>query len=151
MGTLHPRKAYLKGFVEPLVINPKKEILNIINWEPNYGLHNSHRDDIAVETTKELIRKKALYGMKFTGRVRYIKELIGGYVSSEEEGLVLKIFQTAPPFHRPLMYRRVEGHPWKGNWRHGFTIADDDLWNALNSSRLKTLRNLINTGVRKKH
>ena len=150
-GTVHPQIAFLQGFVEPLVKNPKKEILNIIHWAPNYGLHSIHRNNIALATAKKLLKKRALGGMKLTGRVHYIKALIGGVkVSVEEEKMVLNIFATAPSFQRPIMYKLIENHPWKGNWVQGWNIDDDDLWNALSRSRLSKLREMINQGVRKK-
>ncbi len=42
----------------------------------------------------------------------------------------------ARPAERPRIYRLVEGHPWNGNWIEGFFVSDDDIWNALNRSRL---------------
>lgn len=31
-----------------------------------------------------------------------------------------------------------------GDWKHGWTVADDEIWNGLNSGQLKRLRNIIN-------
>jgi uncharacterized protein DUF4157/AMOP domain-containing protein len=145
-GDLHPRRGYLQGFVIPLARNPYGGIHHIINWAPNYGLRGVDRDDISVVTGEELDRQRRLGGMTTIARARYIRELIDGSVGADEEALVVRIFETAPPTERPRIYQLVEGHPWTGNWIEGVFVSDDDIWNALNRPRLARLRTLINAG-----
>jgi len=145
-GDVHPKRGYIDGFVLPLAANPRDGILSIINWAPNYGLRGSDRDDISLATGEELNRQGQLGGMTTTARVAYITELIGGSVAGDEEELVVRIFETAPAAERPRIYELVEGHPWTGNWIEGIRVSDDEIWNALNRSRLARLRTLINAG-----
>lgn len=143
---VHPRRAYLEGFVKPLIASPFAGILSIINWAPNYGLRGVDRDDISLATGEELRGQKKLAGMTTTARVSYIRELISGAVYGDEEELVVNIFETAPPAERPRIYELVEGHRWKGDWVRGIRVADDEIWNALRRSRLDRLRKIINQG-----
>ena len=57
---------------------------------------------------------------------------------------MVRIFETAPAGERRAMYRQIEGHDWNGNFRQGWTVSDDRLWNALTSSQLNRLRGVIN-------
>ncbi len=41
-----------------------------------------------------------------------------------------------PPVHN-------EGHAWEGDFKHGWWVADDDMWNCLSSSQLDRLRKII--------
>lgn len=65
-------------------------------------------------------------------------------MADDEEALILEIFRTAHAAERPKIYQGVEGHPWRGDWIHGVTVDDDEIWNALKRYRLAILRNLIN-------
>jgi len=150
-GDVHPRQAYLKGFVKPLVDKPKTEFLSIINWAPNYGLHSTDRDDVSLETGEELQKAGRLAGMTTKARVGYIRELIKGRVVSDEQELVISIFETAPASERPVIYKELEGHDWKGDWIHGVRVTNDDIWNGLNTERLARLKTLINQGTSGKH
>jgi hypothetical protein len=145
-GDVRPREAYVEGFVKPLANNPRAGLLGIIHWAPTYGLRAVDRDDIALSTGQELVRTSRLGGMTTPARVGYIRELIGGSVAGDEEELVVRIFETAPASDRPLIYQQVEGHAWTGDWIHGWTISDDEIFNALNSTRLRRVRDLINAG-----
>jgi hypothetical protein len=145
-GDVHPRRGYIDGFLLPLVAHPRESILSIINWAPNYGLRGGDRDDVSLATGEELYRQGDLPHMTTTARVAYISELIGGSVASDEEELVVRIFETADAAERPHIYELVEGHPWTGNWIEGVFVSDDEIWNALNRSRLARLRTLINKG-----
>lgn len=147
LGDLHPRRAYLEGFVQPLASDPRAGILSVIHWAPNYGLRDVDRDDISLATGNELSATGRLSGMTTEARAAYIRELIGGAVAGDEEALVIEIFSTAVASERPNIYRLVEGHNWNGNWVEGVFVEDDDIWNALNHSRLRQLRTLINEGV----
>lgn len=144
LGTLHPRKAYLSGFVAPLVADPFKGLLSIIHWAPNYGLRSGDRDDISLATGEELLKQGQLKGMTTLARARYVRELIDGRAASDEEALVVNIFATASPDQRPHLYELVEGHAWTGDWIEGVRVDDDDIWNALSSTNLARLKVLIN-------
>lgn len=150
LGQIHPQRAYVKGFVEPLAANPYQGILSIINWAPNYGLHSTDRDDVSLDTGQELLKQRRLGGMTTVARSRYVRELIDDWVAPDEEALVVSIFRTASPDQRPLLYQMVEGHAWTGDWIEGFFISDDDIWNALNKTNLARLKILINEGWRGK-
>jgi hypothetical protein len=146
-GDVHPQRAYLEGFLQPLARDPRAGIFSIIHWAPNYGLRDVDRDDIALATGGELSTAGKLPGMTPQARAAYVRELVGGYVSDEEEAIVMEIFSTAPAAERPNIYQLVEGHEWNGDWRHGVTVSDDKIWNALDRTDLARLRTLINAGV----
>src|SRR5207253_1649240 len=93
-GDLHPRRAYLDGFVAPIAANPFQAILSIINWAPSYGLAGGARDDVSLATAQELQSKGMLTGMTFPARVKYIRELIDGWVTGTEEEMVVNLFAT---------------------------------------------------------
>ncbi|MGH2531396.1 MAG: hypothetical protein ACRDJW_03720 [Thermomicrobiales bacterium] len=153
LGTVHPRGAYRNGFLTPLLPgtgDPKAGVLSIVHWAPNYGLAGWDRDDVSLATGQELANgmKKGenLKGMTTVARIRYVRELTGGFVGDSEEQLVVQIFATAPVAERPAIYRGVEGHAWTGDWIHGVFTSDDEIWNALNRDRLKAVKTLINAG-----
>ncbi|MBB4634916.1 eCIS core domain-containing protein [Longimicrobium terrae] len=146
---MNPRAAYLGGFVGPLVANPLAGVRGIIHWVPNYGLHSTDTDDISMDTAGELDTVPAgspsrLEGMTMPARAGYVRELISGSVGDDEEAMVMRIFETAPLADRRRLYEAVEGHPWTGDWIEGWTVTDDDLWDALDSARLVRLRGMIN-------
>jgi hypothetical protein len=145
---VHPRRAYLAGFVKPIIDNPFKGLMGVIDWAPNYGLRSVDRDDISVATGEQLYKQGKLGGMTTPARVKYIRELIDGTVFGDEEDLVIHIFETAPAAERPRIYQLVEGHKWTGDWIEGITVPDDDIWNALSRSRLRRLQRIINEGWR---
>ncbi len=154
LGTVRPRLGYTNGFLKPLLPgtgDPKGGILSIVHWAPSSGLGDKDRDDISLATGNELAKGtkrkgENLKGMTTLARIRYVRELTGGSVASDEEELVMKIFETAPPAERPAIYQGVEGHAWTGNWIEGYFKSDDEIYNALRSHRLKRLRDLINQG-----
>ena len=146
-GNVHPQRAYLEGFVQPLARDPRAGILSIIHWAPNYGLRDADRDDIALATGGELSTAGKLSGMSTQARAAYVRELVGGSVSDDEKAIVMEIFSTAPAAERPKIYRLAEGHEWNGEWRHGVTVSDDEIWNALDRTDLARLRTLINAGA----
>ncbi len=117
-----------------------------INWAPNYGLASNSKDDVSLATGQELDKKKQLDGMTTPARISYVKELIDGWVASDEQDLVMRIFETAAPSERPVIYKGVENHDWTGEFKHGVFTRDDDLWDALNKARLNRLKDLINAG-----
>jgi len=143
-GDLKPKQAYLDGFLAPLVANPRAGLIHIINWAPNYGLASNSRDDQSLASGQELDKAHQLNGMTTPARVAYIKELLDGYTADDEGALVVRIFETAPSGERRPMYRQIEGHDWTGEFKHGWTVSDDRLWNSLNKSQLTQLRGIIN-------
>lgn len=143
-GDLHPRRAYLDGFVAPLAARPREGILAVINWAPNYGLAGDSRDNVALQTGQQLDRAGRLGGMTTEQRARYVRELIDGYTGGDEGELVVHIFQTAPTSERRALYQRVEGHAWTGDFRHGVLVTDDDIWDALSRGQLTRLRAILN-------
>lgn len=143
-GNLQPRRAYRDGFLAPLVADPHAGLLHIINWAPNYGLASNSRDDQSLASGQELDRGKQLGGMTTTARVAYINELLDGYTAESEGALVVRIFETAPSSERRAMYRQIENHDWSGDFRHGWTVSDDKLWNSLTRGQLTQLRGIIN-------
>ena len=152
IGTLHPRQAYHRGFLEPLVNNPLRGILETIHWSPSQGdLRSVDRDDVALDTGQELDRSGQLPGMTTPARVEYVRQLIDGSVGDDEEVLVMRIFESAAAGERPEIYRLVEGHAWTGHFIRGILTRDDDLVDALSNDRLDTLTKLINEGVRQAH
>lgn len=142
-GDLHPRRAYQDGFVAPLVANPRQGILSVINWAPNYGLASGSRDDVSLATVQELQGKGMLQGMTFPARVNYIRELIDGWVTANEEEMVVNLFATAPAGEGKFIYQAIEGHAWTGDWIHGLFKHNDRLWDALNRNRLARLKTII--------
>jgi hypothetical protein len=143
-GNLQPRRAYRDGFLAPLVADPHGGLLHIINWAPNYGLASNSRDDQSLASGQELDRGHQLGGMTTTARVAYINELLDGYTAEDEGALVVRIFETAPAGERRAMYRQIEGHDWNGDFRHGWTVTDDKLWDSLSRGQLTQLRGIIN-------
>jgi len=118
-GDVHPRQAYLDGFLSPLVRDPRAAMLHIINWAPNDGLASNSRDHQAQASGAELDRGQQLGGMTTTARVAYISELIEGYTAESKGALVVRICETAPASERRVMYRQLENHDWNGDFRHG--------------------------------
>ena len=152
IGTLHPRRAYRRGFLEPLVNDPLRGILETIHWSPSQGdLRGVDRDDVALDTGRELERTGQLSGMTTPARVEYVRQLIDGFVADDEEAMVMRIFETAAAGERPEIYRLVEGHPWAGHFIRGLFTRDDDLVDALSNDRLDRLTDLINEGVGRAH
>lgn len=151
---IRPRDGFINGFLVPLIGDPRGQILDILNWAPDTGLHSKDQDDVAVQTGEELANqvvngKSRLTGMTPQARVRYIRTLIGGSLSgltvfSDEQELVIKIFNTAPVSHRPWLYQVIEGHAWTGKFIEGWTVRDDDLWDALTKPRARRLEAIIN-------
>lgn len=142
----HPKRAYIKGFLDPIAIDAENGIRSIINWAPssNPALANEDRDDVALATGQELSKDKKLAGMTTPARVDYIKELSGGYVAEDEEKLIVQLFETAAPSERAKIYSLVEGHEWQGDWVEGVFKRDDNIWNALSREKLMRVRDLIN-------
>ena len=148
--TLHPRRAYLSGFLQPLVSNPYSGLLGIVHWSPSYGLAGNSKDDVALQTGQELDSGHApggrskLEGMTFPARTQYIRELMSGYCAGEEQDLIIRLFETVPARERRALYQAVEGHAWTGDFKEGIFTRDDDLVDSLSRARLNRLRDVIN-------
>jgi hypothetical protein len=147
-GNVHPRRAYLEGFVQPMVANPFQGILSIINWTPNYGLRDQDRDDVSLQVGNELDhpgpgQPSRLPGMTAEARLAYIRELIDGPTGATEEEMVVRIFATCPRNQRQWLYQAVEGHAWTGHLIHGAWVSDDRLWNELSAARAARLDAII--------
>lgn len=147
-STVHPRQAYLNGFLAPMVANPLRGMLEILHWSPSQGdLRSVDRDDVAMITAGQLSDTE-LAGMTTPARVEYVRQLIDGSCAADEERMVVRIFETAAPAERPEIYRLVEGHAWTGNWIEGVFVDDDEIYNAIDDNdRLEHLRLLINRGA----
>jgi len=145
-GDVKPRQGYIEGFLNPLLADPKKGLLEIINWAPNYGMLPGGQDQVALDTGQELDKEGKLQGMTTEARVGYIDAVLGVAMSEPDMDLIERIFATAPPRERPEIYRRVEGHEWEGDWHEGWLKWDDDLYNGLDDDRLDRVKDLINEG-----
>ena len=82
--------------------------------------------------------------MTTPARIAYINELLDGYTAEDEGALVVRIFETAPVGERRPMYRQIESHDWRGEFKHGLLVSDDRLWNSLTRGQLTRLQGVIN-------
>jgi hypothetical protein len=87
-----------------------------------------------------------LSGLTVNQRADRVRALVVGigWTSKEEGDRVIDLFHTAPLQDRAQLYRLVEGHAWNGDWKEGWTVADDEIWNGLNRDQLRRLRDIIN-------
>jgi hypothetical protein len=146
-GTLHPRQAFLEGFVAPLAADPLGGLRGIIDYNPSEGQAFFNEDDAVMEEA-ETLQPDEFEGFTLNQRADRIKALTGGTfnsVSDDEAEMVIKLFETARnPGDRPQLYRLVEGHAWTGDWIEGWFVDDDEIWNSLDKDQLGRLRALIN-------
>ena len=139
LGTVHPKEAFIKGFLEPITTNPKVGLSGIIDFNPSEGQAWFNEDDAVMdEGTKDLP------SLTLNQRADRVKALIAGYTGADEGERVIEIFQAAPASDRSQLYQMVEGHAWTGDWIEGFFTSDDDIYNALDSWQLTRLRNIMN-------
>jgi Domain of unknown function (DUF4157) len=151
---LHPRYAYLKGFVYELQLKPKEGLLDIINWAP----HGMDTGDSGMETARELERREAaardvgaeskesIANLNVEQRAKLITQILNqdkGVGSVEHQEMIIKLFETATPQERPAIYEKVEGHPWEGEFHHDAKDRDR-LFRVMNASRLAPFKQLIN-------
>jgi hypothetical protein len=149
--TIHPRQAFKDGFLAPLTTNPKAGLLSIINFSPSRGQASFNEDDAVMreingEDGKGGMTAQQLAGLTMEQKADRIRALIGGFWSwvGEDEGeTVIRLFEATSAGQRRVLYEMVEGHRWEGDFRHGIFTSDDELYNALTSSQLTRLRNLI--------
>jgi len=150
--TVHPKQGYLDGFLAPLVEDPQRGLLSIINFTPSKGQAFFNEDDAVMreingEDGKGGMSEKQLEGMTLEQKADRVRALAGGFWNwcGEDEGdTVVRLFRAAGAGERRTLYEMVEGHKWEGDFRHGWLTIDDDLWDSLSSSQLTTLRDLIN-------
>jgi hypothetical protein len=142
---LHPRAAYLKGFVDKLVANPKAGILDIINWAP----HDMLTGDAAQETAADLAAKGAagnktenLSNMTPAQQDGFLAQLIDGGGAADQASIIA-IFAAAPAGDRPAIYQRIEGHPWLKDFNR--TLGSrDKLYKAMSGKNIDRLKDVIN-------
>ncbi len=169
VGTLHPKKAYENSFLGAMTSpgTTKRKIQSIIDYNPGRGQHSSRTDDATRKDMDRLENKgkdmardgkpgpdgkpadkySLIRGLTLEQRYRYVRNLESwqglGTSEGEEERIVL-LFETCPKGQRKKLYRMLEGHKWTGNFRKGWTVTDDDLWDNLDGADLKKLRRLLN-------
>jgi hypothetical protein len=78
------------------------------------------------------------------GRYDAITTLLGGYTNHHEGEIIIKLFQTAAANDRRELYRLIEGHPWSGDFKHGWFVDDDGLANSLTYEQMDRLKALLN-------
>ena len=151
---LHPRYAYKFGFVYQLQLDPKKGLLDIINWAP----HGMDTDDAGMETARELERREAaardvgqetkenIANLNTEQRAKLITQILNqdvGEGTIEHQEMIIKLFDTTSPQERPAIYEKVEGHPWEGHFKHGVK-GRDRLYRVMSIQRLEPFKQLIN-------
>lgn len=146
MGTIHPRQAFIDGFLNPLLANVQGGLNAIIKFSPDAG-QASHNTDDATQADVQGSTEDELKGLTAEQRAIRVEHLVSGFCSEEEGETVIQLFSTAPAGDRPAIYHFVEGHPWAGDWRSGLFTIDDRLKDALTTDQLARLRALINQGA----
>jgi Domain of unknown function (DUF4157) len=165
---LHPRAAYLKGFVKNLQKDPKAGVLDIISWAPHgmdtgdaatetvNELQQTQREAAALESKKdrtkkedeELERKRNvdLAHLNVDQRIKLVNELLNqdtGEGTAAHQEMIITIFESAPAAERPTIYLKIEGHFWEGSFKHGVK-GRDRLYRVMSIDRLERFQNLIN-------
>jgi hypothetical protein len=149
--TVHPRRGFTDGFLAPLTSSPKSGLLSIINFSPSRGQAHFNEDDAVMreingEDGKGGMTAQQLAGLTMEQKADRIRALIGGFwtwVGEDEGETVIRLFEATGAGQRRVLYEMVEGHRWEGDFRHGIFTSDDELYNALTSSQLTRLRNVI--------
>jgi hypothetical protein len=148
IGVLDVKAAYENGFLKPLTEQPLVGLRAIIDFNPSLGQASWNTDD-AARADVEAMSADEKSGLTLNQRADRIKALVEGtlnYVDEDDGELVIELFKTAKPSDRAQLYRLVEGHAWEGDWRQGFWVDDDEIWNGLSKSQLDRLRTIINGG-----
>jgi hypothetical protein len=147
-GVLDIKGAYEGGFLQPLMAQPLIGLRKIVDFNPSLGQASWNTDD-AARSDVQAMKPDEKAGLTLNQRTDRIKALVDGtfnFVGEDDGKLVIELFETAKASDRAQLYRLVEGHAWDGNWRQGFGVDDDEIWNGLNRSQLKELRTIINGG-----
>jgi hypothetical protein len=149
---VHPRAAYLNGFVNELQANPKAKIQSIIDYDPGKGQAGSRTDDATREDMDRLEdqgqkqsgdRLARLRGLTLNERVHYVTNLesFRGWTTSQNEGeKIFELFETAAPGERRAMFYALSGDPWSGSLKS----SGHDLWMNLDDSQRTRLTQLLN-------
>jgi hypothetical protein len=148
IGVLDVKAAYEQGFLKPLMDQPLIGLRSIVDFNPSLGQASWNIDD-AARADVEGMNADERAGLTLNQRADRIKALVEGTLNivDEDDGeLVIALFQAAKPSDRAQLYRLVEGHAWEGDWRQGFWVDDDEIWNGLSKSQLDRLRTIINGG-----
>ncbi len=169
LGTLHPKQGYKQEFLAQMKAPGTMfgKIQRIIDYDPARG-QNSTRDDDATRQDMDRLEKQGremqgrgekdtqgrpadentqLRGLTLTQRAEYVKNLEsfkGWTTTDNEQEKMVRLFDTAPASDRRPLYRLVEGHEWRGEFKHGWTVSNDDLWNDLSRAHLDHLEALLN-------
>jgi hypothetical protein len=149
---VHPRAAYLNGFLKPLRDDPLRHLKKwFIDYDPSTGQAGFNQDDAWQDYLGDVDSAqggagKGAAGLTFEQRVSVVKQLIGGYTSEGEGERVIQIFEGAPQSERPRLYEAIEAHAWTGDWIEGWFVSDDKILNALSRPQLRRLRTVINGG-----
>jgi hypothetical protein len=146
IGVLDVKVAYEEGFLKPLMDQPLVGLRAVIDFNPSLGQASWNTDD-AARADVEGMNADEKSGLTLNQRADRIKALVEGtlnFVDEDDGELVIELFQTAKPSDRAQLYRLVEGHAWEGDWRQGFWVDDDEIWNGLSKSQLDRLRTIIN-------
>lgn len=143
--TVHPKKAFEKGFFENLQNSPFSGLNSIIHFDPSKGQSFNNTDDIVMDEVGKM-NDTELQGLTLTQREKRIKNLLSGYTPEEEGDVIVKLFKTCPVGDRAKLYKLVENREWSGDFNHGWFTIDDDLWDDLSKKQLKDLKKLLNEG-----
>jgi len=118
----------------------------IIDYNPSEGQAFFNEDDAAVEEFGAMkpSQRKQLTLKQRADRIKSIVDCTFCVVTRDEGEVVIQMFTTAVATDRPSLYQMVEGHAWKGDWRRGAFVSDDQIWNGLYKDQLSRLRKIIN-------
>jgi hypothetical protein len=145
---LRPREAYLRGFVARLANDPRAGILDMVHWAPR-GMSTG---DASFDSARELdqqgeqeavgTRRENLTGMTLEQRFNYLTQILE-VEDDKHRQLVLRLFTTASPDDRRILYRRLEGHDWRRDFVHQ-TKTSDRLYRYMSQGQVESLKNLLN-------
>ena len=121
---LHPRAAYLSGFVKKLQADPKAGVLDIINWVP----HDMWTGDAEGDVIKDLKSKgdagnktENLGTMSHEQRVKFVKQFLSdgqpGWFRAGNPGAydnLFILFENIDAKERKKVYKDIEGRSWNG-------------------------------------
>jgi hypothetical protein len=153
---MHPRAAYLTGFVGQMQSDPKAGVIDIVSWAP----HDMATGSAPREMVQDLVTKGAagdkkenLGNMKMDQRAKMVNALIsdGGPGLVHPNGIpedleqIFTIFRGLNHAGRLQLFRAVEGRDWTGDFSRTWPFRDE-LFKAMektgnNLTRLRTLLN----------
>lgn len=153
LGTIHPQAAYMNGFFQPIVDDPYSGMRRIIHYNPARGQSFNNTDDAVMEDFERMDKADgaagkpahtSAAGLTLPQRISRTKELLAGWTADDEGDRIVEMFETASSADRLALYRAIEGHAWSGDFRHGWTTTDDDLWDDLTDGQLARLKRALN-------